>query len=178
MKSVSAKILFLQEDLYDSLRWLSAGALAWEAAKANQTVDHQGVLGMYTAVVQARALYEFFYADAREDDDARAKDFTGTWDPERTPLYSQYIARGQPANKRIFHLVYGRAGQSVGSGHDGLDHLKNQVLGFATEVVELSRTFVSSVDATFRPYAVQALQMALVEADHAAGAYGIRNPLT
>jgi hypothetical protein len=171
------KIAFLQEDFYDSLRWLFVGALAWEAASRNQQTKHQRVLGMFTAAVQARALYEFFYGRPGGDN-ARAKDFAPSWAPNETHLYRTYMASHKPANKRMFHLVYGRAGHSGGTGTDGPDHLKNQILGFATDVVTLSRDFIGCAEPAFRPYVEEALRNALSEADQAAIAYGLNNPLT
>lgn len=169
------KIAFLQADFYDSLRWLFVGAVAWEAAKTSARVEHQAVLGMYTAAVQARALYEFFYGKPNRDD-ARAKHFVAkVWAP--TALYTDYMAPQRPANKRMFHLVYGRDRHSGGSGHDGPDHLKNQIVRFATDLRALSRDFVGSLDPQLRPHGEAALTQAEREAEKAASAYGITNPI-
>lgn len=169
-------IAFLEEDFYDSLRWLFVGAITWVAAKRSPIIRHQDVLGMYTTVVQARALYEFFYARQR-DDDARATDFVAQWSPARSQLYVTYMAGGMPANKRIFHLVYQRHLHSGGAGHDGPDHLKNQIVNIAKDLLALSRDFVKSLGPTFQSHAQQALDQALNEAATVAAAHRIPNPI-
>lgn len=171
------KIVFLQKDFYDSLRWLFVGAVAWEADKTKPRIKHQAVLGMYTAAVQARALYEFFYAPSHADD-ARAADLVaGGWSPAKSQLYSTYMARGKPANKRMFHLVYQRDRHSGGTGHDGPDHLKNQIVNFAIDLLALSRDFVNALGPTLQPYGQHALNRALNEAAKVAAEYGIANPM-
>lgn len=171
------KVAFLQEDFYDSLRWLFVGAIAWEAAKTKDRVRHQAVLGMYTASVHARALYEFFYAPARDDDARAAHLVAGAWSPKKTHLYSTYMARGKPANKRMFHLVYRRDRHSGGTGQDGPDHLKNQVVNFAVDLLALSRDFVNALGPTLQPHAQQAVNQALDEAAKEAVECGIPNPI-
>lgn len=126
-RTTSERLSFLDADFYDSLRWQFVGAVACEAAASRPLMKHQRVLGMYTAAVQARALYEFFYGRPGADN-ARATDFAPLWSPDRTTLYRTYIAHQRPANKRMFHLVYDRAGHSGGDAADELDHLKNQVV--------------------------------------------------
>lgn len=171
------KVAFLRDDFYDSLRWLFVGAVSWEAGKTKGRINHQSVLGMYTAAVQARALYEFFYAPTGTDD-ARAVDLVaGRWSPDKTSLYSTYMAGGKPANKRIFHLVYRRDSHSGGTGHDGPDHLKNQIVNFAVDLLVLSRDFIRALGPTLQPHAQQALDQALDEAAALAAEYRIANPI-
>lgn len=171
------KISFLEDDFYDSLRWLFVGALTWEAASTTAAVRHQAVLGMYTAAVQARSLYEFFYGSVRHDDDARAVDLVGSaWVPSETDLYATYMASHRPANKRMFHLVLGRE-QHSGGADDGSDHLKNQVMNFATDLLALARDFVNALDPNLRPAAQSALDRALLEASVTADACGIVNSI-
>lgn len=173
----SEKVAFLRDDFYDSLRWLFVGAIAWEADKSARRIRHQAVLGMYAAAVQARALYEFFYAETRTDD-ARAADLVAVgWSPNKTHLYSAYMAAGKPANKRMFHLVYRRDRHSGGTGQDGPDHLKNQVVKLAIDLLGLSRDFVKALGPMLQPHAQQALDRALEEAAAAAAEYGIANPI-
>ena len=58
----ATKKAFLTEDLYDALRWLFVSAVTWGASR-NQPhrCGNQDVLAMFSSLVQARALYEFFY---------------------------------------------------------------------------------------------------------------------
>jgi hypothetical protein len=176
----STKKAFLTEDLYDALRWLFVSAVAW-AASRNQPhrCGNQDVLAMFSSLVQARALYEFFYVNGRQHDDARACDFTSdpVWRPPETNLYRTYMASHKPANKRTFHLVYNRSVHSGGSGPDGADHLKNQVLEFAKDLRSLVEQFMNSADAAFRDNIRRALDEALREAKLTADLYGIPNPL-
>jgi hypothetical protein len=170
---------FLEEDLYDALRWLFVGAVTWEASR-NQPhrCGNQDVLAMFTSFSQARALYEFFYANGRQHDDARACDFTSTsaWHPTETNLYRTYMAGHKPANKRVFHLVYSRSSHAGGPGHDGPDHLKNQVLEIAKDIRSLTEQLANSADTGFRHSIRHALQKALQEAKLTANLYGIANP--
>jgi hypothetical protein len=60
---------FLQKDFCDALTWLFVGAVIWEAAQRRpECCCHQVVLGMYTTLVQARALYEFFFSKTRNEE--------------------------------------------------------------------------------------------------------------
>ena len=102
---------FLRDDLHDSLRWLFVDAIAWKASqKRPEPCGNQNVLGMYTSLVQARALYDFFYKRGRGDD-AQAWHFAPSWNDDGggNSLYQRYMARESPANKRVFHLVYNRS---------------------------------------------------------------------
>ena len=171
---------FLKEDLYDALRWLFVGAVIWEASRSQpHRCGNQDALGMFTSLTQARALYEFFYADGKQNDDARAGDFTSTsgWCPTESNLYRTYMAGQKPANKRVFHLVYNRPAQAGGHGQDGPDHLKNQVLEFAKDLRRLTEQFADSADTDFRDSIRYALQKALQDAKLAADLYGVPNPL-
>lgn len=168
---------FLEDDLYDALRWLFVGAVAWKAAKElpNQ-FGRLEVLGMLTSFVQARSLYEFFYQNGHGDD-ARVRDFAPAWNEGASRVYSRYMAHGTPANKRVFHLVYQRETHAGGTGHDGPDHLKNQVVEFAKDIRKLTEVFIGVADPDFRVSVESALQRALDEAELAAKHYGINNPL-
>jgi hypothetical protein len=166
---------FLKDDLYDALRWLFEGAITWEAARRNTAcaLRHQSVLGMYASLVQARALYEFFYKEGK-DDDARAKHFAPAWKPQKTQIYQKYMGRLRPANKRVFHLVYNRTIHAGGSGHDDL---KNQVLEFAKDLRRVTEEFAQNASSDFRDGIQFALNRALEEAKLAAKHYSIPNPL-
>ncbi|SRR5260221_10914272 len=173
MRTLDEKNGFLKDDLYDSLRWLFVGAVAWYAP---ERCPNQIVLGMYTSLVQARALYEFYYG-RRNGDNALAVDFAPSWRPVPTSLYSKYMAAGKPANKRVFHIVYNRSRHAGGRGHDGSDHINKQVLKFAKDLHQLTEEFIKSAQPNFRLIVKSALDRALDEANHAADGYGVANPI-
>lgn len=193
---------FLIYDLYNSLKYLFEGAVAWGAHRqallqasapaemissgqihgvARSPSRHQGAFAMYGSFVEARALYDFFYKTRSDpepgdspDDTAYASDFAPKWKPRSSELYSRYMASRRPANKRVFHLVYNR---SLHAGGTGPDELKNQVLRFAEDLLSLTEDFAANVDLGFRDVINSALRKALQDADDAAKHYGIANPL-
>jgi len=169
---------FLERDLYDALRWLLVGAVAWEAAREQpDRWGRQYVLGMLTSFLQARALYEFYYGASAKNDDARASHFAPSWENvPKSSLYLKYMASGKPANKRAFHLVYDRAKHSGGTGESGADHIKEQVLNVARDLCKLTEKFIECPDQAFPDEARSALQKALSEAEQESNHYGIENP--
>lgn len=179
MPTADEKQDFLKDDLRDSLRWLFVGAIAWEAArKQPDRCGNQDVLGMYTNLVQARALYDFFYKKSQRDDDAEARQFAPSWTEDGCGnlLYRDYMAAEMPANKRVFHLVYKRSEHTGGPGHDGPEHLKDQVVKFAEDLRKLTELFIDRVEPVFRNNAQFALSEALNDARRAAEKYDIPIP--
>jgi hypothetical protein len=167
---------FLEVDLYNSLRWLFEGAIAWKASfDRPERTRHQSALGMFTSLVQARALYEFFYANGGSDD-ARVCDFVARWSPAKTDLYVDYMAHQKPANKRVFHLVYNRDTHAGGT-EAGKDRLEDKVLLIAIDIRELCEQFLGNVLPDFHAGVQYALSKALSDAQIAAGEYGIAKPL-
>jgi hypothetical protein len=166
---------FLRDDLYDALRWLFEAAIAWEAARRIPQCAgrHQIVFGMYTSLVQARALYEFFYKKGKGDD-FRVKDFAPKWNPTKSSLYKKYMDRNQPVQKRVFHLVRNR---SIHAGGTGPDELKEQVLEFAKDLRRLTEEFRQNADPVFQDEIQFALTRAIQEAGLAVKHYGISNPI-
>lgn len=166
---------FIRNDLYDALRWLFEGAVAWEAARVKPQFSgrHQIVLGMYTSFVQARAIYEFYYKTGKGDD-FRAKHFAPKWKPAESPLYRKHMDQHKPAQKRVFHLVSNR---SIHAGGAGPEELKNQVVGFAKDLRKLTADLSQNADTVFQGEIQSALARAMQEADLAAKFYGIPNPL-
>lgn len=118
---------FLEKDFPDALKWLFVGAVVWQAAKQKpERCCHQGALGMFMSFVQARALYEFFQgeeqsAGKQKPNDTRAWEFCDSWVVPESRLYREYMFRGKPVNKRVFHLVYDRSKEANagGPGHSG-----------------------------------------------------------
>ncbi|MGI8807930.1 MAG: hypothetical protein ACR2KK_08840 [Acidimicrobiales bacterium] len=176
--SAEDKLSFLANDFYDALRWLFEGAVAWQAGALKQEISrHQQLFAMSTAVLQARALYEFFFSEQKAPDDARAQQFVAKWAVTKTEPYKNYMASGMPANKRFFHLVFGREFRSGGSGHHGPDHLNQQVLSFAKDISILATSFVNAIDdPDLRTTAQEALDKANQDGAEAAADYEIPNP--
>jgi hypothetical protein len=112
----------LEFDFFNSLRWLFVNAVVWHASANDKLAT------MYTCFVEARALYEFYFSKhTSQPDDARAKHFAKSWSEPESVLYLKYMSSHAPAQKRLFHLVYGRSQpqNAGGSGQEGSDHLKN-----------------------------------------------------
>jgi hypothetical protein len=166
---------FLERDLYDALRWTFVSAVTWHASDGRA----ERVLGMCTNFVQARALYEFYFAKGSKTDDARAHHFSDSWNEPESLLYSKYMRSGMPANKRVFHLAYDRssAANAGGQGHDGPDHIKNQVLEFAKDLCRITEKFIGCLEPQLRDVARTTLSQAMDEAEKAAISHGIPNPL-
>lgn len=179
--NVSNQPSFLDDDLYDALRWLFVSAVTWEAMrqKPELCTANQNVISMLASLTQARALYEFFFASQgkRKPDDARAFDFAPNWSRMPSSLYTTYMGNGKSTNKRVSHLVYNRSAHSGGSAVNESDHLKNQVLNFAKEIRDLTEQLTRQADPSFAPHIRCALDKALGEAQQTADHYGITNPL-
>jgi hypothetical protein len=170
---------FIQEDFYDALRWLFVGAVSWTAHKEEKDCcPNLDALGMFTNAVQARSLYEFYFAGTRgaRPDDARVEHFTSSW-TETSTLYSRYMCPRAPAQKRVFHLVYYRSTHSGGAGHAGSDHLNEQVLNVAKDIYLLTNEFAKCARTEFRRSVRSALRKAKEEADKVAEDYQLDNPL-
>jgi hypothetical protein len=167
---------FIAEDLYDALRWLFEGAVAWEAArmKPGKSSRHQQAFGMFTSLVQARSLYEFFYGK-KKPDDARARDFVSKsrWIVPHSALYARYMENGKPAQKRVFHLVFNRPIHSGGLGNE----LNKKVTEFAVDLRRLVEDFQRNADPEFRDEIECTLTKAILEANEAAKSFGIPRPV-
>jgi hypothetical protein len=163
---------FLEKDLYDALRWLFVNAVVWYASKDR-------VPTMFASFVQARALYEFYFSPRAVGDDARVFHFTASWTEPPSSLYQKYMGQQTPAQKRVFHLVYGRSKEvnAGGSGNDGPDHLNNQVLNFAKDLRRITESFVNSAAPEFQNLVRAALNKALTEAQKTATFYSMPNPI-
>lgn len=177
---------FLEKDLADALKWLFVGAVVWQAAKERPEKHcHQKALGMFMSFVQARALYEFYCkqdrtsAKGNKSDDARAGEFCDSWTCPDSDLYRGYMRQGQPANKRVFHLVYGRSKEANagGPGHSGPSHMNEQVLKCARDLRQITQAFTKCAKAEFTDLVQLALQGALNEAANVAAGFNIANPL-
>jgi hypothetical protein len=174
MPTLSEQKEFLELHFFNSLRWLFVNAAVWHASANDKLTT------MYTCFVEARALYEFYFSKhAPQPDDARAKHFANSWTEPESSLYLKYMASHAPAQKRLFHLVYGRSlpQNAGGTGHEGSDHLKNQVLDISKDLRRITENFVAAVHPDFRDLVQAALDKAVGEAESKARYYGISNPL-
>ena len=181
MDTLRIKEDFLRDDLYNGLKELFVGAVTW---RAHQEIDtcYLRDLGMFTCFVQARALYEFFYNEQRAPEcgsTASAHHFASSWKPsDERNLYSKYMAKETPAQKRVFHLVYGRSEFSGGRLEDECVDLKSRVLDFARDVKRLTAQFAEScVDTMHRGPVESALNRARCAADELAKQYNIECPV-
>jgi hypothetical protein len=84
-----------------------------------------------------------------------------------------------PANKRVFHLVYGRSKEANagGPGPSGPSHINQQAVNFARDLRNITETSAGSVKQEFRDLVQSALRKGLEEAQNMADAFGIANPL-
>jgi hypothetical protein len=169
---------FLKDDLYNSLKELFLGAVTWHAHPEGKGARYLRDLGMFTCFVQARALYEFFYhkvEQTKPGGTACSQHFASPWRPcDLQNLYSKYMGKNAPAQKRVFHLVYGRSCFSGGSKQDGADDLKNQVLSFAQDLKRLAEEFATACNQKdHRELAEGALARALHDGHELAKSYEI-----
>src|SRR5262249_41031365 len=145
-------------------------------------------LAMFASLIQARALYEFFYkCDApqfQSGKNARAKHFVSSWQMPDDPysLYAKYMASETPAQRRAFHLVYGRETPAGGSMGGGLEELKWRILDFAQDLKRTTQEFANELGRTpeldtYRELVECALAESLLEGCELAKTYGIPNPL-
>ncbi len=188
MDPVETKRNFLKDDLYNALKELFVGAITWQYGQKNDT-RYLRDLGMFTSFVQARALYEFFYKETKKidsgnksiygpGDSARSWHFAPNWKPQDTQkFHRRYMAEKTPAQKRVFHLVYGRSAFSGGTAEDESDHLKNKVLAFARDLKRLTEEFAAACGEQDREAAADALSRSLSAASELAREYEISNPL-
>ncbi|HKT89489.1 MAG TPA: hypothetical protein VJQ59_13685 [Candidatus Sulfotelmatobacter sp.] len=180
---------FMEEDFHDSLKWLFTGAITWHAHPLDKDHAYLRSLGMFTSLVHARALYEFFYKCGQSSHPnagatASAKDFVASWNSpaDRKQLYSRYMAKQKPAQRRVFHLVYGRGKPAGGSMGGGSAELNEQVLEFARDLRRLTEEFIRSLSENpdydaFRQLAESALSKALAVGSALAAGYNIPMPL-
>jgi hypothetical protein len=193
MRSAENRNDFLKKDLADALKGLFVAAVVWTAAAEAERTHKKEIcpflkgIAASASFVQARALYDFY--DPKKS--RKPKGFQGenacashfAQKPEWTErdfqsdLYDRYLDNQSPANKRVFHLVYDRSDFSGGIELDESDHLKNQPLGFAKDLHNVTKYFITRVEECFRDAAKTALEDASKAADQAAAGCGIQNPL-
>ena len=90
---------------------------------------------------------------------------------------TQTAAHQKAINKRVSHLVYNRASHSGGTGQAGPDHLNQQVLPCAEDILNLTKKFIPLIDhADLRAAAQSGYWTALsAEAGTIAAIYGVAN---
>jgi hypothetical protein len=177
---------FLECDLFDALKGLCVGAVTWQAHPEEKDHHYLRALGMYINFMQARALYEFFgdkpskghKNPLQKGSTAWAGDFTrNNWQEPTTPLYNRYMDNQKPALKRVFHLAYVRSEYSGGNERDEKQDLKNQVVNFAKDLIQLTEKFIKCIEPEFKDQAESALKRARDAAQELADDYKITNPL-
>jgi len=183
MDNTAMKRDFLKLDLHNALKELFIGAITWNAHPQPKDTHYLRDLGMFTSFVQARALYEFFYkktvSPLQAGLDASAYHFAASWKPcDHHDLYKNYMGHWTPAQKRIFHLVYGRSDFSGGTAPNESDHLKNQVVAFAKDLKRLTEEFAGCVSEEYRDIVRGALERALKDGEALAEKYNIADPFS
>jgi hypothetical protein len=179
---------FLTDDLRDSLKWLIVGAVTWQAHPLEGDHDYLRALGMFTSLGHARALYEFFNnsGDGTPEvgETASARHFNSSWSSPSDPeaLYSKYMAKRMPVNRRLSHLVYGRDTLAGGSMGGGRSELNARVLDFAKDLKRITQTFSTSLTGSpeqekYGELVERALDKALVEGCELAARNHIPMPL-
>jgi hypothetical protein len=176
---------FLEKDFYNALRWLFVNAVVWHASDIRPVSENRPELlpAMYASFVEARALYEFYFSQRDVNDDARVRHFftsANSWTEQPSTLYEDYMGPRTPAQKRVFHLVYGRSKEknAGGPGDDDRSHLKHQVLILAKDLRRITESFANSAAPEFQSLVRAALDGALDEAQKTATLYAIPNPIT
>jgi hypothetical protein len=139
---------FIEEDLYNELRWLLVAASEWNAAttKDVEPANHFLVVTMDSTFLHARSLYEFFI-DAQilnpqwnpKQNTAYAKrDFNISIAP--TSTYTRYI---DGIHKRLFHLDINRPSpEKRGVPIPGKD-INDKVMVVAQDVLDLWDNFAA-----------------------------------
>ncbi len=164
---------FLEEDLFNELRWVCVGAVAWKVHKKLDPFPNLDVFGMDSSFVHARSLYEFYYQKnprpPKKGNTAWVGNFTDkSWQPAKTNSYKKFIAEDSPVQKRVFHLAYGRSEYG---------EVRNEVLAFARDLCRLTEAFVDHAELDYRDSVKSALDRARNEANIVVNRYGIDNPI-
>lgn len=192
MRSAENRNDFLKKDLADALKALFVAAVVWTAAAEAERTHKKEIcpfvkgIAASASFVQARALYDFYDPKKSrklrgfQGESACACHFVARkWTEKdfQSDLYDRYLDNQKPANKRVFHLAYERSVFSGGIELDESDHLKNQPLGFAKDLHNVTKYFITRVEECFRDAANTALEDAIEAANQAAAGCGIPNPL-
>ena len=102
------KARFLKEDFKDSLKWLFVGAVTWQAHSLEQDHHYMRALGMFTCLVQARALYEFFFGSPTETIEkgstACARHYVRAWGAKATCIGNTW--QEKPRLRNGFFILF------------------------------------------------------------------------
>ena len=146
---------YLDEHLYDSLRWLLCAATDWHiqhtiGPEGEKRFDggegyHMQVYAMNSAFTHARALFEFLTGEPGSEHHLG----TDLFEVER--IYSELYCEDwrDPLHRYLMHLNERNEGgevQYLPTKDGGALHLKHMPVEFAREVVELWHAFISRLD--------------------------------
>lgn len=144
MLALDERRRLVSEDLYNELRWMLVAASEWQVCRGRPARDlarfpsHIQVVTMDSALLHARALYEFFIdsGQSRADTAAAARDFG--FQCSETVLYNEYI---KSLNKRLFHIDRSRPAPS--GRHDAAvkTDLNTRIVDIASDVLRLWDAF-------------------------------------
>lgn len=118
---------FITSDLFHELRCLLGAATIWQAFK-NSRRGFDVAVAMDSSFVHARSLFQFFNS-SRGGDDVSIADLG--LQPYESATYDTWR---EPLNRHLFHISKGRLSPS---NVQGRAHLKDQVLHFANEILDL-----------------------------------------
>ncbi len=133
---------FISDSLYHELRCLLGAATVWQILK-NHHAGFDVAVAMDSAFVHARNLFNFFTED-QGGVDVSVTEF-GPTDPYPSPVYDEWR---EPLHRHLLHIAKGRINPT---NLHGTAHLKDQVLAFATAILDLWSQLQS--DPAAAPYA-------------------------
>lgn len=155
---------FINEHLYNELRWLLCAAASWKKVVERGTETypmHFIVYGMDSAFLHARALFEFFTYTQSNSKQRKYKviwkDF-GLKEPLISSFYKDWML---PLHHHLMHLENRLDITNIINSK----HLKDMVFDFAQEIVRLWRDFSSKVDTRLKPELDIKLEDAIIEAE-------------
>jgi hypothetical protein len=130
---------YLEEDLYNELRWLVCAATEWDAQdkligeppqvpKIEEPCFHFKVYTMDSALLHARSLYEFFTATRCRNGRLTWRDFSSQAS-QKSGKYDKFI---KPLHGRVMHIDRDRA---------GYEEIKKEVVNFAIDILDLWDSF-------------------------------------
>jgi hypothetical protein len=157
----------IETDLFNDLRWLLCAATEWEAhrklvdtGKIKQPCYHLQVYTMDSVFLHCRSLYEFFIADGKKQNRLTYRDYNKSTGQPASTTYGEF--------KDALHA----RGMNLGRNRSGCKEIKNKVLDFANDILEMWSTF--STKPGMEPYRGvlgRLQQMAKDEARHVAEQY-------
>lgn len=128
MASEETILPFVKEDIYYELRCLLGAATVWTAF-SKQEAGFDVIVAMDCAFVHVRNLFNFFTCPKGGNDVSMTK--LGPEEPYESELYRVWK---RSLNRHVLHISKGRGSPT---NLKGGEHLNEQVLPFATEILQL-----------------------------------------